>query len=100
LAIRTASSSSSNGISTSTGPNTSCCAIAAELSTPTTTVGATKCPPARCSGNPSTAPPPTVISAPLRRAPSIADNTRSFCAELITGPTSVPESTGSPTGTY
>lgn len=41
LAIRTASSSSSNGRTMSTGPKTSSCAIAELLSTPTITVGAT-----------------------------------------------------------
>jgi hypothetical protein len=39
--MRTASSSSSNGMITSTGPKISCCAIAAPLSTPTITVGCT-----------------------------------------------------------
>ena len=45
---------------------------------PTTTVGATKWPPANSPGRSSAGPPPMVISAPSRRASSMAASTRCF----------------------
>ena len=69
------SSSSSNGMTISTGPNTSRQRWSRSCPTPTTTVGATKCPPARSSGR-FDGPHSVVISAPAARASSMAPGTR------------------------
>ena len=58
--MRTASSSSSNGIITSTGPKISSWAMVIELSTSAKSVGSTNQPLGRCSGMP----PPHTSRAP------------------------------------
>ena len=62
LAMRTASSSSSNGMTTSTGPKISCWAMVMELSTSVKSVGSTHQPLANSS--PEGRPPPTASVAP------------------------------------
>ena len=93
LAIRTASSSSSNGITTRTGPKISSWAIVIELSTSTKSVGLTKKPlssPSGCSAPPTSSVAPSSI--PFWMYPRI----RLRCLSEMTGPQSVPGSCGSP----
>ncbi len=67
FAIRTASLSSSKGMTTSTGPKISSCAMRMELSTSAKIVGSTYQPFGWLAGRP----PPTVIVAPSFRAPAM-----------------------------
>jgi hypothetical protein len=74
LAIRTASSSPSNPITDSTGPNISSRAIVMSLDTSANSVGVTKLPAAR---SPSARVPPHTSRVPSSRPPAIRPRTRS-----------------------
>ena len=82
LAIRTASSSSPNGMTDSTGPKISSRAMLMSLDTSANSVGATKLPTAR---SPSARLPPHTSRAPSSCPRAISPSTRSSCRVLISG---------------
>src|SRR5215510_11191946 len=94
LVIFTASSSSLNLMTESTGPNTSSWAIRILLSTPVKIVGLTKYlpPPSSLPAGP----PPRTQAAPSPLAMSIYDRIFWYCAGVVTGPTWVSSWLGSP----
>ena len=97
LAMRTASSSVSNGITTVTGPNTSSRAMVIDGVTPANTVGSRKYPPASAPSRWAGRLPPVTACAPSCRAMSTRRSTRSRWRAEITGPICVSGSAGSPT---
>ena len=82
LAIRTASSSSLNGITDSTGPKISSRAMLMSLDTSVNSVGVTKLPSA---SSPELRVPPQTSRAPSACPCSISPSTRSSCRVLISG---------------
>jgi hypothetical protein len=95
LAIRTASSTSSYGITERTGPKISSCAIRMPLSTSAKTVGRTYQPEDSPSGMPL---PPSATRAPSSWPSAMYFSTRSCWRCATRGPISVTGSDGSPTG--
>ena len=81
------SSSDDTGATSSTGPNTSSAVTFASRGTSTRTVGSYEVPDRW---------PPTTTFAPAATASPTQDPTRSAAASLISGPTSVASSNGSP----